>query len=148
MPDILHRIGIQTASIDQIYEVLSTNKGLAGWWTRNTTGEPDRLGGIIEFRFGAGGFDMKVIDLQPAARVQWQVAVGPDDWVGTTISFELKQEGDFVIVLFKHQNWREATESMHHCSTKWAIFLMSLKSLLETGEGKPDPIDVKIDNWN
>ncbi len=37
---------------------------------------------------------------------------------------------------------------MHHCSTKWAVFLMSLKSLLETGTGAPDPHDVKIDNWN
>jgi hypothetical protein len=25
---------------------------------------------------------------------------------------------------------------------------MSLKSLLETGVGAPDPNDVKIDNWN
>jgi len=25
---------------------------------------------------------------------------------------------------------------------------MSLKSLLETGTGFPDPGDVKIDNWN
>jgi len=30
----------------------------------------------------------------------------------------------------------------------WAVFLMSLKSLLETGTGAPDPHDVKIDNWN
>jgi hypothetical protein len=25
---------------------------------------------------------------------------------------------------------------------------MSLKSLLETGKGAPDPDDIKIDNWN
>jgi hypothetical protein len=37
---------------------------------------------------------------------------------------------------------------MHHCSTKWAIFLMSLKSLVEIGKGAPSPDDVKIDNWN
>jgi hypothetical protein len=35
-----------------------------------------------------------------------------------------------------------------NCSTKWAVFLMSLKSLIETGKGAPDPHDVKIDNWN
>ena len=28
---------------------------------------------------------------------------------------------------------------MHHCSTKWAIYLMSLKSLVETGNGPPTP---------
>ena len=33
---------------------------------------------------------------------------------------------------------------MHHCSTKWATFLMSLKSLVETGTGAPSPHDVHI----
>jgi hypothetical protein len=37
---------------------------------------------------------------------------------------------------------------MQHCSTEWALFLISLKSLLETGKGAPYPDDVKIDNWN
>jgi hypothetical protein len=33
---------------------------------------------------------------------------------------------------------------MHHCSTKWAIYLMSLKSLVETGKGTPNPNDPHI----
>ena len=37
---------------------------------------------------------------------------------------------------------------MHHCSTKWAVFLMSLKSLLESGIGNPEPRDVQISNWH
>jgi hypothetical protein len=37
---------------------------------------------------------------------------------------------------------------MHHCSTKWAVCLLSLKQLLETSAGAPFPRDVKIDNWN
>jgi len=31
---------------------------------------------------------------------------------------------------------------------KWATFLLSLKDFVETGQGKPSPADVKIDNWN
>jgi hypothetical protein len=49
---------------------------------------------------------------------------------------------------FKHEGWKEPVEFMHHCSTKWAVFLLSLKSLVETGKGAPDPNDIKIDNWN
>ena len=89
---------------------------------------------------------MKVLELQPAKRVLWQVVDGPAGWIGTKISWELKQEGDYAIVLFKHQGWKEPVEFMHHCSTKWAIFLMSLKSLVETGKGAPNPNDIKIDN--
>jgi uncharacterized protein YndB with AHSA1/START domain len=146
MPDILHRVGIKS-SVEAAYKAVATRDGLAGWWTTNTQGE-SKVGGVLKFRFGAGGFDMKVLELQPAERVLWQVVDGPREWVGTRVSWELKQDGDYAIVLFKHLGWKEAGEFMHHCSTKWAVFLMSLKSLVETGQGAPEPHDVKIDNWN
>jgi hypothetical protein len=103
---------------------------------------------VLQFRFAAGGFDMKVLELHPAKGVLWQVVDGPEEWIGTKVSWELKHEGDYTIVLFKHQGWKEPVEFMHHCSTKWGVFLMSLKSLLETGKGAPEPNDIKIDNWN
>jgi uncharacterized protein YndB with AHSA1/START domain len=151
MVDILHRVGIKS-SIDEVYKALATREGLAGWWTTNTQGE-SKVGGVIQFRFSAdgreiGGFDMKVLELHPASRVLWEVVGGPAEWIGTKISFELKQENDYSIVLFKHQGWKEPVEFMHHCSTKWAIFLMSLKSLVETGKGAPSPDDVRIGDWH
>lgn len=146
MADILHRVGIRS-SVDNAYRAVATRDGLAGWWTTNTQGE-SRIGGILQFRFGAGGFDLKVLELQPARRVLWHVIDGPKEWIGTRVSWDLRQEGDYAIVLFSHQGWSEPAEFMHHCSTKWAIFLMSLKSLVETGRGAPDPDDAKIDNWN
>ena len=91
---------------------------------------------------------MKVLELQPGERVLWQVIAGPDEWIGTKVSWDLRQESDYAIVLLKHQDWKEPVEFMHHCSTKWGTFLLSLKSLLETGTGAPDPHDIKIDNWN
>lgn len=148
MANILHRIGIKSSSMEDVYQALTTRNGFAAWWTNNTNGDGDQVGNIIQFRFGAGGFDMKVTDLKAPTYVEWKVVEGPEEWVGTTITFDMKQEEEYIIVLFKHLNWKEASESMHHCSTKWAVFLMSLKSLVETGKGNPDPIDVKIDNWN
>jgi hypothetical protein len=91
---------------------------------------------------------MEVLELHPARRVLWQVIDGPAEWIGTKVSWELKEERDHAILLFKHQDWREPVEFMHHCSTKWGVFLMSLKSLLETGKGAPHPNDIKIDDWN
>jgi uncharacterized protein YndB with AHSA1/START domain len=146
MPDILHRVGIKS-SPDQVYTALATRDGLADWWTTNTRGE-STVGGVLAFRFGAGGFDMRVLELQPSERVLWQVVDGPAEWIGTTVSWQIKQEGEHAVVLLEHQGWKEPVEFMYHCSTKWAMFLMSLKSLVETGKGFPDPHDVKIDNWN
>jgi hypothetical protein len=37
---------------------------------------------------------------------------------------------------------------MNHCSTSWAVFLLSLKQLLETGHGSSDPDDVAISDWH
>ena len=146
MVDILHKVGIKSSSLNDVYKALTTREGLSGWWTTDTQGE-GKVGGVLQFRFGAGGFDMKVLELEPAKRVLWQVVDGPEEWIDTKISFDLKQEGDWTIVLFKHQGWKEPVEFMHHCSTKWAVFLLSLKSLLETGKGAPHPNDIKLDSW-
>jgi len=145
--DILHRIGVKSASLDEVYQALTTIDGLSGWWATDTSGDTE-VGGVIKFRFEPGGFDMKVVELSPAKRVVWEVVDGPEEWVGTTVTWDLKQEDDFTIVLFRHEGWREPVEFMYHCSTKWATFLMSLKQLLETGTGAPEPRDVKISNWH
>lgn len=145
MVDILHRVGV-TAPRDAVYTALTTVDGLSAWWTSDTSGDPADL---LQFRFGeVGGFDMKVLDLQPATRVEWEVVDGPSEWVGTTVTFDLRQQDDWTIVLFAHSGWAEPVEFMHHCSTKWATFLMSLKSLVETGEGAPAPRDVPISDWH
>ena len=41
----------------------------------------------------------------------------------------------------------KAVEFIHHCSTKWAVFLLSLKALLETGHSAPWPNEVKLGSW-
>lgn len=152
MADIIHRVGIK-APAAKVYAALATIDGLAGWWTRTTTGE-SRVGGSVAFRFHRsggeeiGGFDMDVVELTPDTKVRWRVKAGPEEWIGTEIDFSLATDGEYTVVLFGHRNWREAAEFMAHCSTKWATFLLSLKQLAETGRGRPSPDDVKIDNWN
>jgi len=95
MPDILHRVGIKS-SADQVYNALATRDGLAGWWTTNTQGE-SKVGGVLQYRFGAGGFDMKVLELNPSTRVLWQVVDGPPEWIGT--------EGTPELIDVKIDNW-------------------------------------------
>lgn len=148
MPDILHRVGIKSTSPNAAYKALTICDRLAAWWTDNTKGD-SQVGSVLQFRFGdRGGFDMRIVELVPNTRVLWQVVGGPEEWIGTKVSFDLKQDGDYTILLFKHAGWKEPVEFMHHCSTKWGVFLMSLKSFVETGKGAPYPNDMKIDNWN
>ena len=148
MADILHRVGVVTPTPEKVYEALTTVEGLTGWWTVDTKGDAG-VGGTLAFRFPpVGGFDMEVVELRPSERVVWRVVDGPEEWIGTTVTWDLRQDGDYTIVLFRHEGWREPVEFMHHCSTKWGSYLMSLKSLLETGAGAPAPRDVQISDWH
>jgi uncharacterized protein YndB with AHSA1/START domain len=147
MSDILHRIATETSSPDGVYQALTTIDGLAGWWTVDTTGKTG-IGDVIDFQFVPGGFAMKVLELKPGELVRWEVVEGPEEWVGTKVNWTLKQSGDHTVVLFEHLGWKEPVEFMYHCSTKWAAYLLSLKSLVETGTGSPSPKDVQISDWH
>jgi len=152
MVHIKHRVGIK-ASPQKVYEALSTIGGISKWWTKNTSGESE-IGKTVTVRFhtpdgkevGSMNFDVQA--LEPESKVQWKFTSGPPEWIGTTVTFDLHQEENYTIVMFSHLNWAEEVEFKSHCSMKWAIFMLSLKQLIETGEGKPSPNDIKIDNWN
>lgn len=147
MVDILHRVGVVSPTPESVYDALTTVEGLRSWWTEDTQGSGE-IGGVLEFRFSAGGFDMEVLELEPGERVSWRVVAGPEEWVGTTIDWDLRQSGDYTIVMFHHRGWAEPVEFMHHCSTKWGSFLMSLKAWVETQTGDPAPRDVQISDWH
>jgi hypothetical protein len=138
MSDILHRVGVSSRP-EEAFEALTTIDGLRGWWVAEAEGDP-RPGGTIDFGF----CKMSVLEAKPAAHVQWRCVDGPEEWVGTEVRFDLSWKEDQTFILFKHANWREPVEFMHHCSTKWATFLLSLRDLLEHRNGHPAPHDVKI----
>lgn len=147
MVDILHKVGIKSSE-KEVYNAIATPQGLAAWWTDDVRGDA-KAGGALHFQFGERGFfDMKVLETDPGKRVVWQVTDGPQEWIGTKVIWDLKPGDGHTVVLFKHEGWPEPVEFMHHCSTKWAVFLLSLKALLETGKGSPYPHDVKVDEWN
>ena len=92
--------------------------------------------------------DVDVLELKPDEEVRWRVRSGPEEWLGTEVTFDLSRNGDQTLIVFGHRNWREAVEFTAHCSMKWATFLLSLRELVETGKGRPSPDDLKIDDWN
>ena len=143
MPDILHRVGIQ-APAEKVYWALTAEEGLAGWWTRNVKAPPG-VGAVIQFSFDDKGFnDMKVLELIPGKRVRWQCVDGAKEWIGTELIFELREEDGMIVLLFAQRGWKEQVEVMHYCSTKWATYLLGIKSLCENGKGTPYPDDVDI----
>ena len=138
MPDILHRVGID-ATAERVFDAIASTEGLQHWWVGDTAGDTS-VGKTIDFGF----CQMEVVEAKRGSIVHWRCTTGPKEWVGTEVTFRLENKAEQTFVIFKHANWKEPVEFMHHCSTKWAMFLLSLKEWLETGEAHPTPNDVKI----
>jgi hypothetical protein len=136
MPNIIHRIGTEHATLQQLYDAVATVRGLSAWWTTDVRGE-SKVGSVLHFHFSKGVPDFEVIDLQPLQRVEWRCVQGPKEWLDTHIEFTMLSEQGETILLFRHSGWREYGAFMHHCSTQWGYFLIGLRKYLETGMGTP-----------
>jgi uncharacterized protein YndB with AHSA1/START domain len=147
VPEIRHRVGVN-APLADVYEACATEEGPKQWWTSEVEGE-GKLGGKLAFRFGRPepSAVMEVVELIPDERVMWRCVEGPDEWIDTTVTFDLRSEGDESVVVFTHAGWREPVEFMHHCSTSWAYYLLSLKRGLEGGTANPWPENEPISGW-
>jgi uncharacterized protein YndB with AHSA1/START domain len=76
VPDILHRVAIKS-SAGKVFQALSKEQGLDGWWTRNVNASP-MVGAVDRFRFGDHGFnEMKVVEFVPAGASNGSVWMGP-----------------------------------------------------------------------
>ena len=143
MATIYHQVGIQ-AQLHDVYEAIATTQGVAGWWTM-TRGNPE-TGGELEFCFDDVSVQVTLTDNIADKRIEWTVGGKEGEWLGTRICFDLDQQQGQVMVNFQHADWKQASEMLAHCCTKWAVFLLSLKDYLETGSGKPFPHDVHINH--
>ncbi|GAA0550808.1 SRPBCC family protein [Chitinophaga japonensis] len=138
MKSICHRLSIK-ASPETVYDALSLEEGLSGWWTPETKAKPE-TGSIARFAFGPDYFkEMKITQLAPASRVEWLCVKGYEDWIGTTITFELQPGDKGTVLFFRHDGWKDYTPGYASCSYDWALFLRSLRLLCETGKGLPFP---------
>ena len=138
MKSICHRLVIE-APPEKIYDALTTQKGLSGWWTPETKAKPE-VNSISRFAFGPDYYkEMKITELMPFTSVKWLCLKGYKDWVGTTLSFELQPHDKGTTLLLQHEGWKAYTPEFASCSYDWALFLRSLKFLCETGKGFPYP---------
>jgi len=137
---IKHRMEVE-ASPEALYTALTTEQGLASWWTPMISTE----GSVIKFRFGDGksGADMRVDETIPEERVVWTCIDGP--WPEMRFIFSIAPHERGAVLHFDHEGWSEEGDFFRHCNMKWGYFLASsLKPLLESGKGAPHPLDPSI----
>jgi len=135
---IFHRLLIEMP-VEHVYNALTTQEGLAGWWTPETIAKPE-IGSTLRFSFGPTYFkEMKVEELKPYHKVMWSCLHAQEEWIGTKLTFELSPHPKGTILCFHHDGWANYTPEFASCSYDWALFFRSLKFFCETGKGFPYP---------
>ena len=137
METIYHLLRIKTDDISKVYQALVTKEGLAGCWTEHTEAVPEE-GSIATFRFTLDyGKHMRIDKLIPDKQVDWTCLKGDKEWINSQLSFDLKREGEFVIVDFRRAGRASQTPMFGQCNYHWALYMKSLKDLIEKGQGQP-----------
>lgn len=132
----------------QVYEAVTS--GFRNWWT-DPGASLSRTGDIATFRFPPkeSSWTFRPITLEPNRLVEHE-CVGanhlhdglPDsirtEWLGTVMSFEITANGAESLIVFTHQGLAPKLDCYDICEAGWDFFFLdSLKSYLETGNGKP-----------
>jgi uncharacterized protein YndB with AHSA1/START domain len=135
MAEIRHNVVIK-ATIDKIYDAVTTQQGLESWWAKQSIAKPE-AGFVNVFTFGKFRNEMEVTELVINKRVEWKCINSIDEWIGTNISFDLEEKDGRTILRFTHSGWRAVTDTFAGCNYDWGRFMTSLKSFCETGNGTP-----------
>ncbi len=139
MADIKHTVVINTTP-DKAYKAITTQKGLAGWWGLITeeTAKPELgFGAVFKFNGTSSRTELKITNLIPNKKVEWECIKGPQAWDGTKITFDLEKKDNSTIVHFAHKDLQVKADIFAMANNNWERFMKSLKALIETGKGDP-----------
>ena len=106
MCDIRHRVGIY-APMPAVLSAVSTRDGVSKWWSRDVRDVGDDR---LAIYFGRPEPSAVMAVKHSAETCVWTCLQGPSEWVDTTITFDLRRDGDETVVVFTHAGWREPVE--------------------------------------
>lgn len=143
MAKVRHRIGV-AGSINLIYRAMHEPSGLAGWWASTADGTPE-VGHVVNLHFEAlTTLSFRVADLAENSRICLRCVSGPGPWQNSQLEFILEQDEKQVHVELTHENKSATDDDFVYFSTKWPIYLLSMRDLIEAGKGTPYPNEIKI----
>jgi hypothetical protein len=131
-------------------EAFDAINNVRGWWSQAIEGDTDRLGTEFEYHYQdvhRGTF--KITEFVPGKRVAWHVVDNyfnfvkdKSEWTGTDVVFEIARKGDKTAIHFTHVGLVPDYECYDVCSNAWSSYIAgSLRNLMTTGQGQPNPIE-------
>jgi uncharacterized protein YndB with AHSA1/START domain len=137
MHDIHHYFQIN-CPIDKVFQGISDPEMIDQWWAVRSEGKAEK-DGQYKLGFDIGyNWEAKVISYSSPTKFGLQIFKADNDWVNTTVLFELSPNGENQTnVHFHHTGWKEDNEHYRISNYCWAMYLRVLKRYLEHGEEVP-----------
>ncbi len=129
------------ADAESVYGAISTEAGIAAFWTSDLDVEPV-IGSIARFGFPGAPVDlrMRIDSLEPGRLVGWSCLGDFPLWAGTTVTWELSSATTGgTTVLFRQDGWPVDYPDLEYAKVgyTWARILGALKAFAETGTTQP-----------
>ena len=136
MADRYHHFPIK-ASLQEVFQAVSTPEGLDTWWTKRSSGKPVE-GAEYELWFGPE-YDWRAVVSRcvPGTEFEFEIISAQEDWQGTRVGFLLDDKEGVTQVRFHHLGWPAANEHYRGSCYCWAMYLRLLKRYVEHGETVP-----------
>ena len=122
----------------QVADALTTQQGIAGWWTDDVT-LPDGAGATMTLGFPVAPLPFRLrVDEADERRVAWS-SVGdfPPHWVGTQVIWTLTPTQEATTVHFAHDGWASDDGPFASSALTWGRLMDSLRRYAETGTTAP-----------
>jgi len=130
--NIFHDLSIN-ASIQEVYEAITTPSHLINWWPLKCSGIP-QLEEAYNFYF-TDEYDWfaKVIRANSPNSFHLKMTTSDEDWDPTSFGFDLKEVDGKVRLSFWHKGWVNCNHHFKRTSYCWALLLSGLKNYVEKG---------------
>ncbi|MBN9393007.1 MAG: SRPBCC domain-containing protein [Chloroflexi bacterium] len=138
MPDILIEATIAVAP-DKVFEAISTQKGLASWWTTHITAQP-KVGSTVRasFRNDERAHVFEVTALEPTSHIAWRSTQSfLPDWPGTRLTWDLMVVDEGTKLLFSQRGYATENGSLPLATFSWVTVITRMKEYLERGQTTP-----------
>ena len=112
---------------------LDTTAGIGSWWNDKIVGAASAEGDefTLTFEDSPAPFELRVATMS-VNRIEWFVAANPPWWAGTTIRFDIAQEGAGTKLLFEHRDFDPESPIIPVITPAWAQFVGNLKAVAES----------------
>jgi hypothetical protein len=133
-------------------EVFDAVNNVRGWWSEEVEGITDKLNAEFLQRYQDVHIaKMKIVEFIPYKKVTWLVldshfnfTKDKSEWKNTKICFEISRKGNQTQLLFTHLGLVPEYECYDVCNDAWNNLInLSLRSLITTGKGQPNPKEGK-----